>query len=228
MRSLVPLLMVLSCVTVIYTQEVTVTATTNQREIQRILSREREASRINQAYFSEDRVCRGFLAAKEWRKAEASCRKAIQLVEKLPKEHVLERSGSRASLAIALLWQKRPQEALPLLNKSLEIRKTEASDSDADTGDLYFLLGQTHRMLNDVLMARSLYERAESSYRAAFVEIDDEWLRASYARRLKNAVEAHYDLVESEGLFEDAENLKGRLNKLRSDFAKYLEADDER
>ncbi|MEQ1763112.1 MAG: tetratricopeptide repeat protein, partial [Pyrinomonadaceae bacterium] len=143
------LLVLMSCVMVSIAQEVTVKATTNRKEVESILTKGREEGRINRAFFDEHDRCRELLGKREFVKAEASCRTAIVYVEKLPKEHVLERSGVRATLALAVLWQKRPEEAIVLLNRALEIRKTVSDDSDADTGDLYYLLGQAHGLSND-------------------------------------------------------------------------------
>lgn len=215
-------LMILSGLTASYAQEVTVSATTNKKEIEAILKKGREEARVNRAFFTEHDTCRGLLKAREWAKAESSCRLAISLAEKLPKEHVLERSSARGSLAIALLWQRNAEEAILLLNKSLEIRKTVSDDSDADMGDLYFLLGQAYSLSNDIQTARSYFERAERTYRSAFVEIGDDWFRVSYSRRLQNAVEAHYNLVKSAGLVNEAEKLESRLAEVKKEFAKYL------
>src|SRR5688572_10856380 len=109
MKFLILLCITLSSLAVCPAQQVTVSATTDKKEVAALLAKEREASRINQAYFSEDHRCRDFLNAREWAKAESSCRVAVLLVEKLPKEHVLERSSIRESLAIALLWQGRSE-----------------------------------------------------------------------------------------------------------------------
>ena len=221
-RKLTLIFVIFLVVTSSYSQEVTVRATTNKKEVARILREGREKSRINQAFFVEHDRCREFLRAREWAKAESSCRLAVLRVEKLPKEHVLERSSARASLAIALLWQRRSEEAIVFLNKSLAIRKTVSSDSDAEIGDLYFLLGQAHNVLNDIPNARAYYEKAESSYRAAFIEIGDDYFRSSYVRRLRDAVEAHYNMAKSAGLAGDAEKLQSRMAKVEKDFAKYL------
>lgn len=87
-------------------QEVTVTATVSPKEVNAILAKEREAARINRAYFDEEDKCQDFLKKRDSQKAEASCRLAVSLVEKLPSEHVLERSSARAHLGIALLSEK--------------------------------------------------------------------------------------------------------------------------
>jgi tetratricopeptide (TPR) repeat protein len=222
MKFLILLCVTLSSFAVCPAQQVTVTATTDKKEVAALLAKEREASRINQAYFSEDHRCRDFLNAREWAKAESSCRAAVLLAEKLPKEHVLERSSIRGSLAIALLWQGRSEEAVSLLNKSLEISKPILDDTDAEKGDIYLWLGHAHRLRKDTQTARDYYERAERTYRSAFVKIGDDELRFPYGRRIRNIVEAHLDLVTAAGLVNETEKLQMRLADVEKEFAKYL------
>ena len=222
MKPLISIFIILLVVTASYSQEVTVRATTNKKEVARILRDGREESRINQAFFVEHDRCRGLLRAKEWVKAESSCRVAVTNAERLPKEHVLERSSVRASLALALLWQQRYEEAILLLNKSVELRNTVSDDPDADTADLYYLLGQAHFLANEVETAIVNFDRAETVYRAAFVEMDDETLRASYCRRLRNAMNTHYEALKNSRLVSEAEKVRLRLVQVENDFAKYL------
>ena len=222
MKPLISIFIIALGVTVSYSQEVTVSATTNKKEVAAILRKEREAIRINQAFFDEHDKCRVLLRAKEWVKAESSCRVAVTTVERLPKEHVLERSSVRASLALALLWQQRYEEAILLLNKSVELRNTVSDDPDADTADLYYLLAQAHFLANELETARVNFDRAETVYRAAFVAMDDEPLRASYSRRLRTALNTHYEALKNSGLVSEAEKVRVRLVQVEKDFAKYL------
>jgi tetratricopeptide (TPR) repeat protein len=222
MKPVISIVIILLGVTAAYSQEVTVSATTNKREVARILREGREAGQINRAFFDEHDRCRILLRAKEWGKAESSCRVAITKAERLPKEHVLERSSVRASLALALLWQKKYEEAILLLNKSVELRNTRSGNSDADTADLYYLLAQAHFLANELETARVNFDRAETVYRAAFVEMDDESLRASYSRRLRNALNTHYEALQNSGLVSEAEKVRLRLVQVEKDFATYL------
>ncbi len=193
-----------------YSQTVTVRAITNPKEIKAILAKEGEGVRINKAFFDEDARCRGFLQAREWQKAEASCRIAITLVEKLPSEHVLERSSARTSLGIALLWQRKTQEAIPLFKMALATRLPRAGESDADTADIYALLGNSYGAVGDMQTARSYFEKAEISYRSAFISIGDDGddIRFSYPRRLKNALQAHYHFVRGQDYLTKPRNCK--------------------
>ncbi len=207
---------------VAYSQSVEVTATTNPAKVNAILKQERQKSEANRAYFAEDEKCRGLIRSHDWVNAEASCRTAILLVEKLPKEHILERSSARKALGVVQIWQRKPREAIVLFEKSLEIGKQVLDDSDAETGEIYFLKAQAYHRSKDVSMARSFYEKAEKTYRTAFIEIGDDEFRFPYGRAIRNIVEAHYLLLGSAGLAEEAEKLKTRLSQVEKDFAKYL------
>lgn len=222
MRSLLLILFHLVSISSVYSQQVSVTATTDNKAIDAILKKEREKTVANKAYFNEDRKCHDLFRSKELPKAEVSCQNAILLVEKLPREYVLERSSARESLGIVYLWLRRPVEAISLFNKSLDIGKPILDDSDAEKGDLYFLMGHAYRSLNDVQSASSYYKKAESTYRAAFAKIGDDEIRFPYGRTIKNIDQAHYDLVRSAGLIEDAEKLRARLEQVEKKFAKYL------
>ncbi|MFN6964919.1 MAG: tetratricopeptide repeat protein [Pyrinomonadaceae bacterium] len=210
--------------TATFPQQVTVTATTNQKEVERRLKTERETGRINRAFFAEDDRCRAFLKAKEWIKAESSCKLAISLAEKLPVNRLLERSGARVSLGIALLLQQRQKEAIPLFNRAVEIRETYSSEPDADTADILSFLGHAYRLSNDIQSARAYYEKAERTYRAAFVSIgvESDEIRFSYPGRLRDTLRAHYDMLRSVGLVAEAEVVRVRLVEVEKEFAKYL------
>lgn len=207
-----------------FSQDVTVTATVNPKEVKAILAKEQEATRINRAYFDEEDKCRSFLKERDLQKAETSCREAVSLVEKLPSEHVLERSSARTNLGIALILLRKASEAIPLFKKSLEIRIPRAGESDADTADIYAWLATAYGISGEVQLARSNFEKAESSYRSAFIDIGDDCdgMRFSYPRRMKTALEAHYNVVVLAGLTDEAKRLRTKLAGVEKEFASYL------
>lgn len=228
MKVLVLAFFLIASVTVSHAQTVEVTVTTDQKAVASILKKEREATRINQAYFAEDETCRNLLKASEWVKAENSCRTAITLVEKLPKEHVLERSSSRLTLAVALLFQRRAKEAIPLLNASLEIGKPILDDTDAETGERYLFLGHAHRIKGDVEVSAGYYTRAETTYRLAFKEIGDSDLRRPYARSIISILQAHISLFRSVGNESSALILEKKLTDAKTELAAFLREESSR
>jgi tetratricopeptide (TPR) repeat protein len=224
MRHLVLGLILLSSLTVVYSQEVEVKATTDKKEVETILKKGRKDSEINRAFFDEHDKCRSFIRTSEWAKAESSCRLAVSRVEKLPKEHTNERSWVRVSLATALLGLHKTDEAILLFNESLEISKATRNDSAVETGEVYFLMAQAYHVKRDVAKAAEFYGKAEATVRAAFVEMgsDEGGLRLRYPRLIQNILDAHIVLLEDNELHERAEVMRRRKTDFEKEFAKYL------
>lgn len=115
-----------------------------------------------------------------------------------------------------------------MFKRSIDIRLSRAGEADADTADIYSWLGTAYGLLGEVQSARSYFEKAESSYRAAFNEIGDDCdgIRFSYPRRMKTSLEIHYSVVKSAGLVDEAEILRSRLVDLEKEFVGYLSGQD--
>jgi len=210
----------------VYAQTVEVVVPKPRKEAEAILKQAREETRANKLYFDEDKKCRELIRARSFAQAETSCRLAISLAEKLPKDRYLERSSAHVSLAVVLLWQERPGEAIPFLEKSLEIAKTRMDDTNAETGERYFLLGQANHQLGNIDEARRYYVKAEKTYRTAFKEMkaldDDTFLLSIYAASIGNILQAHLVLVENAGLNGEAATIMKNLDEFKAEFAVYL------
>jgi tetratricopeptide (TPR) repeat protein len=154
--------------------------------------------------------------------AETSCRLAISYAEKLPKQSFLERSSAYESLANVFIWQRKPDQAILFLNKSLEIGKPVIDDKDAETGERYFLLGQAYHQLGKINEAREYYTKAENTYRVAFKQIDNDEISGHYPRSIVNILEAHLILLRNTGLIDEATKLEERLAKSKIEFARFL------
>ena len=215
------IILLLSSVAV-YSQSVDVKVVTSKKEINALLKKNQDGLRINKAYFAQDKNCRKLIGERELVKAEASCRLAISLVEKLPKEQILERSSARVSLAVTLLWQRKIEEAILLINKSIEIGKPVIDDSDAEMGERYFLLGQAYHIQSNVSEAAKYYTRAENTYRTAFKEMGDSDIRGFYPKPIINILKAHLVLLENAGDAESAAVVEKRLAATKIEFAEFL------
>lgn len=221
-RRLSVCLIFLICGVVGFSQTVDVKVATSKKEIEAILRKARSETRANKAYFAEDAKCRNLVKTREWVKAELSCRRAISLVEKLPMQHVLERSSSRLALAVTLLWRKKLEEAISLIHKSIQIGKSIIDDSDAEMGERYFLLGQAHHLRNNIDEAVSFYLKAENTYRTAFKKMGDSDIRGFYPKPIVNILEAHLVLLQNSGRTDAASIVEKRLVKTRVEFAEFL------
>lgn len=200
-----------------------VEAPTGKREINELLRKARQETKANKLYFAEDEKCRKLISAGNFVQAEASCRLSISLAEKLPVDRYLERSSAHLALAVVLLSQAKAAEAIPLLNQSLEIAKPIIDDTDAETGERYFLLGQANHQLGKINEAKEYYTKAENTYRTAFKEMGDSDIREFYPESIVNILEAHLILIRNVGLKEEAEKVEKRLAETKVEFAKFLE-----
>jgi tetratricopeptide (TPR) repeat protein len=211
------------CSNFAFSQTVTVEAPTNKKRIAEILKKDREETQANKLYFAEEEKCRNLTRARSFTEAEISCRLTISYAEKLPKDRYLERSSAYESLAYVLLWQRKTDEAISLLNKSLEIGKPIIDDTDAETGERYFLLGQAYHQLSKVNEAREYYTKAETTYRTAFKKINDDVIGGHYPISIVNILEAHLILLKNAGLYEEAAKVEKRLAETKIEFARFLE-----
>lgn len=205
-----------------YSQSVEVKVLTNKKEIAAALKKADEGTKYNKLYFAEDEKCRNLTRAKMLVEAETSCRLATSYVEKLPAERHLERSSAYAALAWVLILQRKAVEAIPLLNKSLEVGKPVIDDTDAETGERYFLLGLAHHQLGETIESIKYYTKAENTYRAAFKKMGDSDIREFYPKPIVNILEAHLILLKNAGMNEKAAKVGKRLEETKSEFAEFL------
>jgi tetratricopeptide (TPR) repeat protein len=194
----------------------------SKEEAEKIIKRDQEESRRRNLYFDANEKCHDLINEKNFAQAEISCKRAISLAESLPKDSYLERKSAYESLAIVLLRQRRAEEAIPLLNKSLDVAKPVIDDTDAETGELYFWLGQANQQLGKVEIASDYYTKAENTYRTAFKEIEDDEIRQHYPKPILNILEAHLILLNKSGLKEESTKIEKRISETKLEFAKYL------
>lgn len=212
----------------LFSQTVTVEVPTDKKIIAEILKQSREETAANKLYFAEADKCRKLVRTGSFAAAEASCRLAVSYAGRLPKDRYLERSSAYEALAYALLRQRKADEAILLLNKSLEAGKPVIDDTDAETGERYFLLGQSYHQLGKVNEAKDFYIKAERVYRTAITKIcgtdsDGDEICSPYPRAIANILEAHLILLRSAELHREAFEIEKRLIDLKAEFSKNLE-----
>ena len=207
----------------VFPQTVTVEVPTDKKRINEILKKADEETKYNKLYFAEDEKCRTLTRARNFVEAETACRLAASYVEKLSVDRHLERSSAYAALAWLFILQRKAAEAIPLLNKSIEVGKPVIDDDDAETGERYFLLGLANYQLGKTNEAREYYTKAENTYRAAFKAMGDSDIREFYPKPIVNILEAHLILLKNAGLNEEAAKVEKRLAETKVEFAKFLE-----
>ena len=194
---------------------------TDQKEAERLYKKSILEAKNNKAYFSEAEKCRKLINEQSYVQAESSCKLSVMLVERLPKSSYMERHSAYKMLGLAFIRQRKAQEAITSLEKSLQAGKSNLDDTNSETGEVYFLLGQANQLLENTELASDYYTKAENTFRFAFVEIDDD-VRFDYVSILGNILETHIILAENANLKEKSEKYKKRLSDFKIEFAKYL------
>lgn len=200
---------------------------TDQKEAERIYKESVQESKISKQYFTEIDNCRNLLRAVKYIQAATACRLAVSTAEKFPKSRYMEKHSAYKVLGIALLWQRKAQEAISYFDKSLEVAKPNLDDSTAETGEVYFLLGQANHFLGKLEIAGDFYTKAENVYRSAFKmmkEVDsEEFLLQPYAKAIRNILKTHLILLENAEMKDEAAQIEKRLTEAKKEFAKYLD-----
>lgn len=197
-------------------------AVTNQKEAEKLYKKNDKEMNTAKQYFAEDDKCRKLISERDYSKAETSCSLLVSIAEKLPKTRYMEKYSAYQSLGVSLLLQHRPEQAVVFLNKSLEIAKPNIDDTDSESGDIYYLIGQANHLLGKTNLAREFYERAETTYRAAFKKIDIDEIREHYPAVILRILQSQIVIDEEEGLKDESQIIKNRVEETKKEFAKYL------
>ena len=195
----------------------------DQKEAERIYRQSLRDDAYSKRYFDADEKCRGLIRDQRFQAAEAACRLAISYSDKLAKERYLERSSGRIGLGVVLVRLRREREAIVQFQSAYTLTRPILNDTNSETGEIYFLLGQAYHLLDDRTNAELYYEKAEKTYRAAFIDIGDEDMRRVYARAIYNIVGSHTNLFENAEMTQDAERMQRRFEKVRQEYSKYLD-----
>jgi TonB family protein len=139
--------------------------------------------------------------------AEKQCSEAVALSNELPANGMIERSSSRTFLAHALVAEGKPDEAIPLYQKALEIRKgVEHSERDADFAGEHANLARAYFIVRQFDKADALYQQAITIYEAAIIALPE--AQSEYNSQLKRTLLEYAKLKRASGDAEDAEALE--------------------
>jgi len=147
--------------------------------------------------------------------AEKKCSEAVALSDGLPANRVIERSSSRTFLAHALIAERKPDEAIPLYQKALEIRKgVEHSERDADFADEHANLARAYFIVGQLDKADALYRQAVTIFEAAILALPD--MRDNYTSRLKSTLLEYAKLKSARGEVDSAKTLEQKAAGLQT------------
>jgi len=141
--------------------------------------------------------------------AEKECSEAVALSDGLPANRLIERSSSRTFLAHALIAERKPDEAIPLYQKALEIAKgVEHSESDADFASEHTNLARAYFLVGQLDKADPLYQQAVTIFEAAIVALPS--MKDNYTARLRSTLLEYAKLKNARG---DADSAKALEQK---------------
>ncbi|HMO79808.1 MAG TPA: tetratricopeptide repeat protein [Pyrinomonadaceae bacterium] len=197
----------------------------DQKEAERIYRLSLEQSKYNRLYFDEADRCRKLNSEQKYDEAIVVCKRSIVYAEKLPASRVLERQAGYIQIGIAYLRKRKPNEALEYFEKGFVVGESLLDETDVETGEIYFLIGQAHHIDKNIERASEFYDKAETSVRAAFDEMgeDGDEFRARYPKIVWYILEAHLMLFEEIEEHERAEAIRKRTREFEIAFRKYLD-----
>jgi TonB family protein len=139
--------------------------------------------------------------------AEKKCSEAVALSDELPANRIIERSSSRTFLAHALIAEHRPDEAIPLYQKALEIRKgVEHSERDADFASEHANLARAYFIVGQLDKADVLYQQSVTIFEAAIVALPS--MKDNYTSRLRSTLLEYAKLKDARGEADSAKALE--------------------
>jgi TonB family protein len=156
-----------------------------------------DESAVRNKFFPIENECRDLIAKAQYGAAEAKCREAVEISNRLPKEVILERSGARSLLANSIFLQGRQAESIPLYEEALNLNQAYLKPYDADLASDYWNLGRAYAMTGQLSKADELYATAVSTFEAAILNLPE--MKDNYTRRLKRSLNEYAKLKEAEG-----------------------------
>jgi tetratricopeptide (TPR) repeat protein len=146
--------------------------------------------------------------------AEKKCSEAVALSDELPANRMIERSSSRTFLAHALIAERRPDEAIPLYQKALEISKgVEHIESDADFASEHANLARAYFLVGELDKADLLYQSV-TIFEAAIVALPT--MKDNYTARLRSTLSEYARLKNTRGESDNAKALEQKAAGLQS------------
>jgi TonB family protein len=166
-------------------------------------------------YYPAFHTCYQMVHAGKNSDAEKKCSEALTLADALPANRMIERSSSRTFLAHALIAEHRPDEAIPLYQKALEISKgVEHSERDADFAAEHANLARAYFIVGELDKADVLYQQSVTIFEAAIVALPS--MKDNYTASLRNTLLEYAKLKNARGEADGARALEQRAAGLQT------------
>jgi TonB family protein len=168
----------------------------------------------NDDYFKREDECRNLLKAQKYAEAEASCKSAVELAEKLPSERQNERRTANELAGEALLYEKNFVEALSFFKTELTIGEASLKPTDAELGYAYHHVALGYHATGDLQQAQSYYEKSEATLRAAREHMDGEFFKNQYAKAIQSVLRDYIVLLQQTGQNDAAAKAQQRADAI--------------
>jgi TonB family protein len=153
--------------------------------------------------------CHQELSDRHLERAEATCKQAVAISAGLDGHRHLERAEAAALTGHVLFLQKKFAEALENYQKELEYTLGEESEG-SELAAAHYHIGNGLWGTGRLDEAATEYEKAEALYAAATGQIDSEFLKNEYAKRIKTVLADHASLLRRMGKSSAADALDQR------------------
>lgn len=168
----------------------------------------------NKDYFKREGECRTSLKALQFSDAEDSCKSSVELSEKLPNDHQLERMEANSLAGQAFLAAKKYDAALSFFQHEVAIGKTALGPNEAELAYAYHHVAVVYHATGDAQQAELYYKLAESTLEQARENkvVKAEW--DQYTKVLERVLKHHILLLQQTGQTDAAAKLQQRLDGL--------------
>lgn len=163
------------------------------------LSSAREEKATIAHYFEQDEECHDLFKAQEYQKAEAPCRAAVDLAEKLAAAPALKRIDSYEVLGYTLFDLRKLPESLEYFKRELPLAEKTLRSDDAELGRAYHALGLGLYANGDLKGAREYYGRSIKTLELARAHARSGRLKVGTANTMKIVLQEYAKLLRQSG-----------------------------
>jgi TonB family protein len=165
-------------------------------------------NKVRAEQMAASRDCMARMNARQLEEAEITCRKALELANKVVGNTYIYEGIAPVDLGRLRLMQQNPREALPFFEQALKLREANQKPDEPEVGSAVAWVGIAKRRLGDEAGALPDLERAEKIFTARIADTDFEEMRKSYARQLKIVREQHAGALQNLGRTEEADAVR--------------------
>lgn len=174
----------------------------------------RAEQKNSEDYFRREDECRGLLKAHKYPEAEASCRSAVELAEKLPPERQNERRTANQLSGQAFFFQKKFADSLGFFQREVSIGEASLKPTDAELGYAYHHLALGYHGTGDLQKAQFYYEEAEATLRKAREHMDGDFFKNQYAKAIQSVLQNYIVLLRQTGQEDAAAKAQQRADAI--------------